>query len=147
MINQIVVSSACCCLQFCCKELAETAFKLMGKVSFIKIMYILIYFSVIIAVYIAMYVLREWEFFMRFFADGINCMALTEEFDCISASVIYRITLSLFIFSMMMVIILALTSWRVGKILNEGLFFTKFIITLVFFLLTLQLSNEFITYY
>jgi len=141
MINQIVVSSACCCLQFCCKEIAETAFKLIGRVSFLKIMYTIIYFSFIIAVYLAMYLLREWEFFMKFFAEGINCQALTKEFDCISASVIYRITLSLFTFSLGMVLIMVMVSDRVGKILNEGLFFTKFIITLIIFFFTLQFSN------
>lgn len=84
---------------------------------------------------------------MRIFADGINCLALTEEFDCISASVIYRITLSLFIFSVIMASILLVSTVRVAKILNEGLFFSKFVLTLIIFLVTLQLDNAFITYF
>lgn len=60
MINQVIVSGACCCLQFCCKELSETAYKLIGRISFIKLMYTVIYFSFILCVYLAMYILREW---------------------------------------------------------------------------------------
>jgi len=65
-----------------------------------------------------MYLLREWEFFMKMFADGITCHALTEEFDCISASVIYRIMLSLFLFSFLMLLVVLVSSARVARILN-----------------------------
>jgi|688.fasta_scaffold280143_1 hypothetical protein len=118
MINQIVVSSACCCLQFCCKEIFETAYKVIGRISFIKLVYSIIYFSFIACVYFVMYLLREWEYFMKVFAHGISCVTLTEEFDCISASVVYRITLSLFMFSLVMVLILTLATARIARILN-----------------------------
>jgi hypothetical protein len=142
MLNQVLVSGACCCLQLCCKECSETLFKLMGRIAFIKLMYVLIYFSFIIFVYAAMYLLREWEFFMQVLADGINCLALTAEFDCVSASVIYRITLSLFLFSTLMLILLLACSSRVAAILNESLFFSKFVLMVAIFLGSLQLDDS-----
>jgi hypothetical protein len=81
-------------------------------------MYSIIYFAFIVFVYLAMYMLKEWEFFMRVFADGISCLALTDDFDCISASVVYRITLSLFLFSSLMLLILLISPARIAKILN-----------------------------
>jgi hypothetical protein len=77
MLNQVIVSSACCCLQMCCKEVSETAFKIIGRVAFVKLMYCLIYFTFLGAVYASMYMLREWEFFMKVFAEGIDCLSLT----------------------------------------------------------------------
>ena len=79
---------------------------------------------------------------MSFFADGINCQAITSDFDCISASVIYRIMLSLFLFGLIMLALLSTCSQRVGQILNEGLFFTKFVVCLLIFLGTLQLGDS-----
>lgn len=142
MINQALISGACCCLQCCCKELSETAYKIVGRVAFVKLMYSLIYFSFIGTVFLGMWFLREWEFFMSFFADGINCQAITSDFDCISASVIYRIMLSLFLFGLIMLALLSTCSQRVGQILNEGLFFTKFVVCLLIFLGTLQLGDS-----
>ena len=55
---------------------------------------------------------------MKMFADGISCVAVTEEFDCVSASVVYRITLSLLIFSALMAGIIMIASDRVAKIVN-----------------------------
>lgn len=147
MINQVLVSGACCCLQFCCKELAETVYKIIGRVAFIKIMYCLIYFSFIGFVYLAMYLLREWEFFMQMLADGFTCLAVTEEFDCVSASVVYRITCSLFLFSTAMLIIMYSCSVRVAHILNEGLFFSKFVLMVVLFFLLLQFDNSLMATY
>ena len=141
MLNQLIVSSTCCCLQYCCKQVFETAYKLMGRVAFVKFVYCVIYFSLIGVVYLAMYMLKEWEFFMKFFADGINCLTLTEEFDCVSASVIYRIMMSLFFFSLILIILLLVSSVRVAKIINQGLFFSKFILTIIIFFITLQLNN------
>lgn len=142
MINQVIVSGACCCLQYCCKELSQTIYKIIGRVAFIKIMYAIIYFLFIGFVYLAMYLLREWEFFMRVIADGINCQNLTDEFDCVSASVIYRIMFSLFMLSTLMLIVIVIASNRLAQIINQGLFFSKFILTVVFFILSLQLDNS-----
>lgn len=118
MINQVLVSSACCCMQLCCKEVGETLYKVVGRVAFIKFMYTLVYFAFIALVYLAMYLLKEWEFFMKVLADGINCLAITNEFDCISTSVIYRIMLSLFTFSTLMLLAMFLCSARISRILN-----------------------------
>lgn len=142
MLNQALISGACCCLQCCCKEISETLYKVIGRVAFLKIMYCLIYFAFIGFVYLAMYLLKEWEFFMTVIADGINCQNLTEEFDCVSASVIYRTTLSLFIFSVLMLLTMVGCSTRLAHILNEGLFFTKFIVMVIVFFVTLQLDNS-----
>ena len=116
----------------------------MGRVGFIKLMYLIVYFGFLLAVFAAMWLLREWEFFMRMFADGVTCVSLTSEFDCISASVLYRISLSMFLFSLFMAAVLTCCGLRCATVLNEGLFFTKFTILALAFLLTLQLSNELI---
>lgn len=50
-------------------------------------------------------------------------------------------------FSGIMLIIMVVGSDRVGKIVNEGLFFSKFVITIAIFFITLQFSNDFITNY
>lgn len=144
MMNQVIVSSACCCLQYCCKEIGETLYKLIGRIAFIKIMYTLIYFAFIGFVYLAMFLLQKWEFFMQVLADGISCYNLTNEFDCVSASVIYRIMLSLFVFSTLMFLMMMVCSARISQIINEGLFFTKFVITVIIFFGTLQLDNSII---
>ena len=142
MINQVIVSGACCCLQFCCKELAETVYKIIGRVSFIKIMYSLIYFSFLLFVYLSVYLLKEWEFFMQMISSGFTCLNVTQEFDCVSSSVIYRMTLSLCIFSALMVLVMFSCSLRVAHILNEGLFFSKFVVMVVLFFLSLQFDNS-----
>ena len=46
-----------------------------------------------------------------------------------------------------MAAIIMIASDRVAKIVNEGLFFSKFVVTLIIFFLTLQMSNDFIYKY
>ncbi len=84
---------------------------------------------------------------MKAFADGITCLNLTDDFDCISSSVVYRIMLSLFLFSSAMFIVIMISSIRVAKILNEGLFFSKFTLAVLIFMVTLQLDNSVIVYF
>ena len=141
-MNQVIVSGACCCLQFCCKELAETTYKIIGRVAFIKIMYSVIYFSFLLFVYLSISLLKEWEFFMQMISDGFTCLNVTEQFDCVSASVIYRMTFSLFIFSAFMVLVMFSCSLRIAHILNEGLFFSKFVVLAVLFFISLKLDNS-----
>ena len=47
---------------------------MMGRVAFVKLMYTVVYFGFIGSVYVGMYMLREWEFFMKLFGDGVSCV-------------------------------------------------------------------------
>lgn len=119
----------------------------MGRISFLKFMHLVVYFAFIAAVFLAMFLLRKWEFFMRVFAEALTCKALTDEFDCISASVIYRIMLSLFLLSSLLLAVTLISSPRVSKVINEGLFFSKLIVSLAIFLAVLQISNQGMMYF
>ena len=60
---------------------------------------------------------------------------------------LYRISLSLLVFSLLMVGIVGLCGVRCATVFNEGLFFTKFTLLIVIFIGAMRLSNEFIGYY
>lgn len=148
-MNYIVVNSICCCLNLCCKETWETLYKLLGKTSFIKIAYCLVYFAVIGVSIIAVNLLESVPLVLGKIASGINCDSYLQDegLSCLTASTIYRVSFCLFIFSIFMLICLKICSARVGLILNEGLFFSKFVIIMVMVLISLNLDDKYFTGY
>lgn len=70
-----------------------------------------------------------------------------EHISCVSAAVLYRMSCCLFVFSLLMLGVMQACSTRVSLIMNEGLFFSKFVLIIILFFISLQLSNEtFMTY-
>ena len=60
---------------------------------------------------------------------------------------LYRISLSLLVFSLLMLGVMGVCGVRCSTVLNEGLFFSKFTVLVVVFIASLGLSNDFIGYY
>lgn len=54
-----------------------------------------------------------------------------------------RTVLAIVIIGMVNIILILITSNRVAAIVNEGLFFTKFVIITVLFVVFLQINNTF----
>ncbi len=89
----------------------------MGKTSFIKTMYFIVYAAFITILLTAFIFLRDWPLFMSYVARGIHCNS-ADDFDCITVSLIYRMVTSISIFIMFLLIIMSLCSVRVSHILN-----------------------------
>lgn len=61
----------------------------------------------------------SWSWVMPNLAPGIHCDTTTDtQLNCVSASAVYRISLCLFVFSIVMIVVLQGCSARVGLILN-----------------------------
>jgi hypothetical protein len=140
-MNYIIANGICCCLQCCCKELFETMQKIMGKTSFIKTMYFVVYAAFVAILMGAFIFLRDWPFFMSYFAQGIHCDEASD-FDCITVSLLYRIVTSIAVFIAFILVVMSLCTFRVSHILNEGLFFSKFVIITAIFIILLQFDNS-----
>lgn len=116
-------------------------YKLMGKTSFIKTMYFVVYSAFVVMLMAAFVFLRDWPFFMTYVAQGIHC-ADAGDFDCITVSLVYRIVTSIVVFATFMIVVMSLCTARVSHILNEGLFFSKFVIVTAIFIILLQFDNS-----
>ena len=89
----------------------------MGKTSFIKTMYFVVY-AAFVGILLGVFVfLRDWPFFMTYVARGIHCED-ESDFDCVSVSLIYRIVTSLAIFIVFVIVVMSLCSVRISHILN-----------------------------
>lgn len=113
----------------------------MGKTSFIKTMYFIIYSAFVVILLGAFMFLRDWPMFMAYVARGIHCEK-SDDFDCISSSIIYRMVTSIAIFIVLTLVTMSLCSVRVSHILNEGLFFSKFVLITIIFITLLQFDNS-----
>ena len=140
-MNYIIANSVCCCLQCCCKEIVETLYKILGKTYFIKIMYFIIYAAFITILLTAFIFLRDWSFFMEYVAQGISC-SKSDDFDCITVSLIYRMVTSISVFIIFIMFTMSVCTTRISHILNEGLFFSKFVTITLIFIILLQLNNS-----
>lgn len=72
-MNCIIANGVCFCPQCCCKKVFETMSKLIGKSSFIKIMYFIIYAFFVLILLGAFAFLGDCLFFMSYIAQGIHC--------------------------------------------------------------------------
>lgn len=138
-MNYIVVNSVCCCLSICCKEVWESLYRIIGKSAFVKFAYLLIYFSAVVLT-LAFFTVtsNSWPWVMSRIAPQIMCDLWigAEHISCISAAVLYRMSCCLFIFSLFMLILIQTCSTRVALIINEGLFFSKFVLIIILFLIS-----------
>jgi len=89
----------------------------MEKTSFIKTMYFVIYATFVCILLGAFIFLRDWSFFMDYVARGIHCNQ-TNDFDCITVSLIYRMVTSISIFIIFILVLMSLCTVRVSHILN-----------------------------
>lgn len=117
----------------------------MGKTPFIKTMYFIIYTAFISILLTAFVFLKDWSFFMSYVANGIHCDR-ADDFDCITVSIVYRMVTSIGIFILFVIMVMSLCTVRISHILNEGLFFSKFIIISSVFIVLLQFENSFYEY-
>jgi hypothetical protein len=115
--------------------------KLMGKTSFIKTMYFVVYAAFVAILMGAFVFLRDWPFFMTYVARGIHCEEASD-FDCITVSLLYRIVTSIAVFIVFVIVVMSLCTVRVSHILNEGLFFSKFVIITAIFIIFLQFDSS-----
>lgn len=139
-MNYIVANGICCCLQCCCKELFETLSKLLGKNSFIKVMYCVVYATFVGILLGAFVFLRDWGWFMDYVARGISCNK-GDDFDCITVALVFRIVTAISLFIIILLLTLSLCTVRISYILNEGLFFSKFVLIAILFIILLQFDN------
>lgn len=76
-----------------------------------------------------------------------ECSGQVDELACMGLSVLWRVSLVLFIFSLVMCCIVYCCSARVAGILSEGLFFSKYVIIMIGVLFTLYFSFNTILLY
>lgn len=96
-------------------------YRIVGKQAFIKVAYCLIYYgSVAVSILLAYIMDTSWFWFFRKFAPGIDCFDKDDQqqVSCLSFSLLYRDSVSLFIFSIFMLIVLKLCSSRIALIIN-----------------------------
>lgn len=96
-------------------------YRIIGKQAFIKVAYCLIYYGAVILSILMAYIMdSSWFWFFKNFAPGIDCFDkdASEQVNCLSFSLLYRVSLSLFIFSIFMLLVLKLCTSRIALILN-----------------------------
>ena len=136
-MRYIVLNGLCCCLGICCKEVWETIYQIIGKKAFIKCLYSVIFLSSLLSTLAMMYIFQEWSWFMKYLAPSIQC---DQAFQCLGAEVVYRVCACLWLFSTGMLIIMKLCSARIAMILNEGMFFTKYVIIMILIMISFQME-------
>ena len=137
IMRYIVLNGLCCCLGICCKEVWETIYQIIGKKAFIKCLYAIIFLSSLLTTLAMMYIFQEWSWFMKYFAPSIQC---NDEFQCLGPEVVYRVCACLWFFSVVMLIIMKLCSTRIAMILNEGMFFTKYVVIMILIMISFQMG-------
>lgn len=145
-LNYAVVNGMCCCLNICCKELWETLHKIVGKMAFVKFAYCLVYFGSVAISILLISLISDWSWFMDYLAPGIQCNQ-DDFLGCLSSSVVYRVSTCLLIFTMLMFCIMLVCPTRAALILNEGLFFSKFVIVVIFTAISFQLDNSYFLWF
>ncbi len=78
---------------------------------------------------------------MDYVANGIHCQR-ADDFDCITVSLVYRMVTSIGFFIIFILTVMSLCTIRVSHILNEGLFFSKFVVICGIFIVLLQFDNS-----
>ena len=84
---------------------------------------------------------------MDYFAPGIQCKASNQYLNCLSSSVTYRVCSCLFLFSLLLLCILLACPTKTSLILNEGLFFSKFVIIAVLTGICFQMENSYFEWF
>ena len=139
-MRYLVINGLCCCLNLCCKEVWEAIYQIVGKRAFIKCLYCVVFLFSIITTLGLVLLLQNWPFFMDYFAPEIQCK--NETFNCLGAEVIFRVSCCLFIFSIVMIGLVKICSPRIALILNEGLFFSKYVTVMVLVGISFQMSGK-----
>lgn len=144
-MNYVIVNGMCCCLSMCCKDVSEALYKIVGKTSFVKILYLCTYLLCFLVSIVFLAVMgSSWAWFLPNMAPGITCQDGDSYYiGCLTASGVYRVSMCLIVLTLFLAGVLA-TCTRVGTVLNEGLFFSKFVIVMCMFIGTLFIDNSFV---
>ena len=86
---------------------------------------------------------------MEYLAPGIDCSNNDKTFmiNCLSSSVVYRVCSALLILSCLLLLTMMVCSTRVSLILNEGLFFSKFVLVMILTAIFLQLESSYFEWF